>query len=176
MSVIGTYARLDPPDLEGLRSNPQWLRALWEKQIASAEVIDVDQAWQAIAWLLSRVAAPGPEMRAEGLGFPIVRSPAALLNGAGGTKEPRLEAPYGPATSLSAEHVATLSRWLTTVPSDSLRAAFDATAMDEADVYPPMWLEDPEALEEYVLPCFESLKDFIARAADAKQPVLVFFT
>jgi hypothetical protein len=174
MSVIGTYARLDAAALEGLRSNPQWLEALWEKRAASAEIIDVDKALDGIAWLLSRV--PSPETGVAGVGFVIARSPSVLLRGEGGTKETCLHAPLGPAKSISADQVATLGRWLKDVSVDSLRAAFDAKAMDEDDVYPQIWTEDPQALEEYLLPYFESLKGFVARAAEAKQTILVFFT
>jgi hypothetical protein len=177
MSVIGEYARLDPEDLEQCRSNPDWLHALWEKKIASAEVLEVDKAWDAIGWLLAHVVAPTPEHQPVGAGFQLIRSPAALVTGEGGTTEPFLRSTYGPAKSLSVEQVSTLSHWLGNVSSNALRQAYDGKAMNTENVYPQIWFQEgPRAFEEYLLPYFESLRAFVARAAEAKQPILVFFS
>jgi hypothetical protein len=43
-------------------------------------------------------------------------------------------------------------------------------------VYPEIWADEGEsALTEYLLRHFQTIKEVFARAADAKQQVLVFF-
>jgi hypothetical protein len=177
MSIIATYARLDPTDLDRCRSNPQWLQALWDKNIPSAEVIDLDKAWAGIDWLLSRLETSDATAHIAGSGFQLIRSVAPSIVGKGGTEEPSLQAGYGPAKLLSVEQVRKLSHYLLEVSTDSLRKAFDGPAMDDAKVYPQFWTrEGSQIVEDYLLPHFEILKEFIGRAAEGNQAVLVFFT
>jgi hypothetical protein len=73
--------------------------------------------------------------------------------------------------------VAELSGWLEGVDATQLRQAYDPKAMTTDDVYPQIWMRDREAaLERYLLPRFQQLRAFLARAAGAQQAVLVFFT
>ncbi len=176
MSVIATYARLNPDQLDVLRTAPDWLDHLYSGRLTDAEVLDIDKACDGIVWLLSRgSSAPAPPI--EGGAFVLRRSLAPLVSGAGGKKEPQLKAPYGPATSLQPAQVVELSTWLESVDADELRRAYKPDAMADDDVYPQIWREDGEAaLEEYLLPHLAKLKTFLSAAARAGQGVIVFFT
>ena len=176
MSVIASYARLNADGVALLRSNPDWLETLYAKTIPGAEVIDIDKACDGIVWLLSRLPAP-PGANIEGAGFVLQISLAPLLRGEGGVSESRLDAPYGPASSLSVQQVAELSAWLQTVDPAQMRSRYEPTAMHHDDVYPQIWADEGlAAFDEYLLPCFRALRDFISRAHQAEQQVLVFFT
>jgi hypothetical protein len=176
MSVIATYTRLNATGLDACRANPKWLEALWSRSIPDAETIDVDKACDGIVWLLSRLPAP-PAATTEGAGFVLQHSLAPLLRGEGGTSERRLNTPYGPASSLTVEQVSGLAAWLQSVDPAQMRSRYDPNAMDANDVYPQIWSEEGiAAFNDYLLPCFEALRAFFSRAADAQQQVLVFFT
>jgi hypothetical protein len=175
MSVIAAYARLNANGLDSCRANPNWLDALYSRSVPNAETIDIDKACDGIVWLLSRL--PGPSSaNVDGLGFVLQRSLAPLLRGEGGTSERRLDAPYGPASSLSVEQVRELSAWLQSIDLAQMRSRYEPRAMDADDVYPQIWSEGMAAFDDYLLPCFRALQAFFSRAADAQQQVLVFFT
>ena len=176
MSVIATYARLDSNNLENCRTDPRWMEHLYKRSFPNSEVIDIDKACDGIVWILSRLPSPQPaQVAAEG--FVLCRSLAPLLRGEDATKERKLDAPYGPASSLSTQQVAELSAWLQSIDAAQMRFRYNPSAMDAEDIYPNIWTEEgAAAFEQYLLPSFEALKAFLSRAAAANQQVLVFFT
>jgi len=175
VSVIATYARVNEGAIESLRSDSNWLDALFGGQIPDAQVIDLDKACDGIVWLLSGMPPP-PTPATSGSGFALKQSLAPLLSGAGGRKERSLEAPYGPASALTTQQVKELSDWLSSIEISELRARYDPEAMAKSRVYPQIWMaEGAAAFEDYLLPRFSELRKFIATAATAEQCVLVFF-
>jgi hypothetical protein len=176
MSVIATYARLDPTSLDECRTNPDWIEALDDKAIPNCEVIDIDKACDGLVWLLSRLPPP-QNTNIEGAGFVLQQSLAPLLHGVGGTLEPQLDAPYGPASSLSPEQVIAFDTWLRSATPALIRPLYRPDAMDSESVYPQIWKKEGlAALEEYLLPNLQTLKEFFARAAQAGQHIIVYFT
>jgi hypothetical protein len=176
MSVIANYARLSPAALDQLRSDQNWEALLQMRKVPDAELIDIDKACDGLVWLLSRVPPP-PALAAEGSGFVMMKSLGKRLQGDGGEEEPRLEAGYGPACSLSVEQVVEFNAWLRGISVDRLRALYDPQRMSEEAVYPNVWTDEGEsALNDYLLPYFRSLQQFFACAADSGQQVLVFFS
>jgi hypothetical protein len=176
MSVIASYARLNAESIESCRTNPDWLEALYGRAVPDSEVADIDKACDGIVWLLSRLPAP-PSTATDGTGFVLRRSFAPLLRGEGGVSECQLDAPYGPASRLSAEQVAELSVWLQSVDPAQMRSRYDPNRMDDEQVYPQIWSEEgAAAFDDYLLPHFHALQAFFSRAAQAQQQVLVFFT
>ncbi len=176
MSVVATYARMSADALEALRSDPEWMDTLSSGRVPDAQVLDVDKACDGIVWLLSRVPPP-PAPPVAGSGFVFRRSLAPLLSGAGGAKEPRLEAPYGPASVLNPQQVGEVSDWLGSIDAGDLRMRYDPRAMAQAGIYPQIWVDEgPAAFEEYLVPHFDRLRKFLSEATTAKECVLVFFT
>lgn len=173
MSVIAYYAHLSAASLDHCRSNDNWLGDLYSRKIPESEVIDIDKACEGIVWILSRLPV-APSSNLAGAGFVMERSLASSLRG--GTIERRLDASLGPASSLSKDDVSELNSWLQAVTPDQMRAKYDPTEMEGDSVYPDIWMEEGEAaLNEYLLPYFQKLQQFFARAADAKHVVIVFF-
>src|SRR5262245_11591310 len=141
MSVIATYARLDSASLETCRTEPHWMERLYKRSFTNSEVIDIDKACDGIVWILSRLPGP-PSAQIDGSGFVLPISLAPLLRGEGGTKEPRLNAPYGPAASLTSQQVAELSTWLQPIDAAQMRSRYNPSAMDAEDIYPNIWSEE----------------------------------
>jgi hypothetical protein len=176
MSVIATYARVNEGDIDQICNNAEWMDVLYDGRIANAKVMDVDKACDGIVWLLSRVPV-SPAASTPGEGFTLRRSLAPLLSGVGGHREPRLEAPYGPASVLNQHQVKELSDWLRTINTEQLRMRYHPRSMADAGIYPQIWIEEgPAAFEEYLLPHFEHLRTFLSEAMTANQHVIVFFT
>jgi hypothetical protein len=176
MSVIAIYARLNAKGLELCRGNPDWLKALDSHAIPDSEIVDVDKACDGLVWLLSRLQATSGATT-DGVGFVLKRSLAPLLRGEGGVSERQLDAPYGPASRLSSEQVAELSKWLESVDPVQMRSLYDPHRMDAEKVYPQIWSrEGSAAFDDYLLPRFHILKAFFSRAVQAQQQVLVFFS
>lgn len=176
MSVVATYVRVNEDTLEVLRVDAEWMDTLYGGRVSGAQILDIDKACDGLIWLLSRMPLPVAAPVA-GSGFVLRRSLAPLLSGAGGTKEPHLEAPYGPASVLAPQQVIELSGWLDSINFDQLRTRYDPQAMTTAGIYPQIWIEEGvAAFDEYLLPHFDRLRKFLAAATAAKQCVVVFFT
>lgn len=149
------------------------MELLFEKKFSGAETIDLDKAFDGIVWLLNRMPSP-PDLITEGAGFVLPGSLVPLLNG--DKMEKRIEAPYGPAKSLTSEQVAKLGGWLQNVDITLLRSHYDPKSMATGQVYPQIWMEEGiAAFDEYLLPNFQRLRDFFSRATNSHQEVLVFF-
>lgn len=65
-----------------------------------------------------------------------------------------------------------ISAFLAELDDASLRARFDAQAMTRADVYPAGIWDEPDLLDQYLLPAVEQLKKFFAAAAQADEAVI----
>jgi hypothetical protein len=176
MSVIANYARVSAEGLASLRSNSVWIEALETDAIPDAEIIDIDKTCDGIVWLLSRLP-PQPSLNVEGAGFVLRKSLAPLLSGQTCARESELDAPYGPASSLSVQQVGDLSAWLQSIDPAQLRNQYEPRAMAADHVYPQIWIaEGIAAFDGYLLPWFLALRDFFARARQNGQQVLVFFS
>jgi hypothetical protein len=174
VSVVGTYVRLPVTRLDELRQNPNWHTDVDRNRIPGVEGMDVGKACDGIAWLLSRLPpSPAP---VEGGGFVLRRSLAPLLSGEGGREEPLLEAGYGPAQLVTPAEVVRLHQWLSGVDDAALRSVYQPKAMAEEGIYPQIWMTQGQAaLDDYLIPHFRRLREFVADAAAAGQALLVFF-
>ncbi len=58
----------------------------------------------------------------------------------------------------------------------TLAARFDARALTQADIYPSIWSRPGEEAQnrDYLLETFETVRDFVAGAADAGEALLVY--
>jgi len=114
--------------------------------------MDLDKSWHAIHFLLTGSAWEGDGT----LSF--------LLQG--GTDVEGIDAGYGPPRLLTSEEVAEVSQALTAVSPEELRRRFDPEALQEADIYPNIWMRDPKEDDTlgYVLEYYDQLRNFIATA------------
>ena len=135
------------------RDNSPPEKAIPTPELAPGEGVctDLDKAWQAVHFLLTGTATEGELPRA----FLLV----------GGAEVPGIEIGYGPARVFTPSEVAAVDRALASVSVNDLLARFDGSAMEEADIYPNIWIsEDKAVCLEYIQQSYERLQNFVKSA------------
>jgi hypothetical protein len=116
------------------------------------ERLCIDKAWDALDYLLCRVADAG-------------RTPfdLAILGG----EEIGGDHGYGPARYLEVAQVRAVAQALSTVAHETLRQRYAPAAMSDAKVYPGRW-DDPSTGDnlDWLLQAFDELLRFYKSAAD----------
>lgn len=149
MSILGDIARVDPQELEALRSGdtPAYSALANSEHIAS---LDLDRAWDILRFLLDAVKIPAN---------PI----------SGGYLYPDEESAWGyngNSRVLPVEQVRQAAHFLRSTPFETVREHFASAS--EARLYAGHWLDSPAAgqrIEGY----YAALADFCTQAADAGQ-------
>lgn len=155
-------------------------------RVPGAEHCDIDSAYQAIAWLLS------PAKREEQRRMAVFLKDGTPPNFSGiqmdllltaiegrvpdEQREPAIEFGLGEAGVFGASSVQEIDRVFKAVTHQQFGQYFSPTEMAEQGVEPEIWDEGPGLLEEFLRPAFERLRGFFARAAEAKQNVVVVYT
>lgn len=203
MSVIANYVRLPDKALADWCADPKLLGQLYCGVTPDVEYIDLDKSWEAIAWLLSE--SKREEKRRESDAFPNTDdldpdddaawdsafdnapsadfqglTPDLLLIGVEGRtnmKEKRIDFGYGPASIIDNATVQQIDSALQNITLEYLRGQYDPETMDRHMVYPEVWGEEGlAALEEYLIPYFNRLRELYRNAAQDNQKVVVFFS
>lgn len=156
---MGMYCEVtaaSPDDLNRLSTQPSFLGGLLGSDTATADGVSLEKAWHGLHFLLTGEAWEGHGP----LGF--------LLAGGelvGGDEEaPR----WFPPDETTRIHEA-----LSGVSDDSLWSRFDASKMEELDIYPGIWDEEEEELKEEYLGYFHELKQVVAAAVQSGRGLLV---
>jgi len=203
MSVIANHVRLPDDALAQWCADPNLLQQFHSGGTPNVEYIDLDKSWEAIAWLLSECKRE--EKKRESDAFPDTddldpnddvawdaafdNAPVAdyegltpdllliAVEGRGDNKETRIDYGYGPACILDNATVEQINSALQNVNVDQLRQRYDPELMDRHIVSPEIWSDEGmAALEEYVIPYFNRLRDLYRNAAESNQKVVVFFS
>jgi hypothetical protein len=122
--------------------------------------VDLDKAWQAIHYLLTEDPWEGSGVK------------SFILNG--GKEIGVIDVGYGPARSFSSDEVKEIHNELSEISSMDLRSKFDFELLSKNDIYPSIWdRKDPEDIN-YVINCFDIMKDFIKRAHDENKGLIAY--
>jgi hypothetical protein len=193
MSIICNYIRCSPAQIEALSEVPEVILDL-ERCPAGVEVIDIDKAYEALAWLVSplkRAEAAHDRRLIVERDWPDAEARASVANLSSmpmddayvaieGRSDERIDAinfGLGGAAYFSPERVSALSKAISMLSEASLRAQLDFAAMDENDVTPGYWVEEGEdTFRSYLLPAIRRLQGFYASASANGQAVLVVCT
>jgi hypothetical protein len=119
--------------------------------------LDIEKAWHGLHFLLAGSA----QETTPGAG-------QAVLGG----REVGPDQGYGPARLLDPSEVVTVSKALSAVTPATLKKRFKPEALDQADIYPGGWAEEPGALQ-WLLDAFKDLQKFYASAASRGSAVLL---
>jgi hypothetical protein len=124
--------------------------------------LDIDKAWHALHFLMTGSAWDSSGSR----GFLV----------AGGREIGDEDVGYGPARAFTNVEVRAIAAELEGFNPAKLRAAYDAPAMNAAEIYPGEWPGDPEDAHftDYFVDYFEQLKAFIAGAAKEGEALIVY--
>jgi hypothetical protein len=162
--MIGNFVAITPQQLAALQADPsQVVGFLYpEDEDEESELpnhLDVDKAWHAIHFLLN-----GKTWDGEMPWF------LAVLGGA----EIGEDVGYGPARFLTPQEVKTVAAALSTISAAELAKRYDPKAMDEAEIYPEIWMRDGAEGLEYVQAYFREMVEFYRTAAERGDAALLF--
>lgn len=154
MGMYWVAYRRDQLFADALLADPDLLDDLLESEDDAS--VDLDKAWHGIHWLLTGSTEPSRGIASQVIfgGQPIGDDP---------------EDSFGQLQD--APMVAAIHTFLQAQTEDGLRTGFDPDAMNRADVYPAIW-DEPDILDDYLLPIINRLKAFYAPAADSEQWVI----
>jgi hypothetical protein len=195
MSLICYYIRTELGALEVLSKNPDLIfEDDWPDLPPGSEVIDIDKAYDAIAWLASPVARadaahsarliadpdwPDAKANVDRLNEMAIDDAFAAVKGVTDERVDGFDFGLGAARVFRPERVQSLAAVVCALDEDVLRRAADFSVMDKHDVQPSGWLEEGEGeaiLSTYVFPHLRRLKAFYAKARRLNQAVLVVWT
>jgi Domain of unknown function (DUF1877) len=163
---------LDRAELKGLPPERGLLRHLFSKCSSSTVAVaelearpaddegDTDNAWHAIHYLLTGMAAGGQ--------FPQ----SFLLSG--GKKIGDEEVGYGPARMFSPQQVALISAELDCHTEETLAVRYDGETMDNELVYPRFWAHADHF--PLVWENFRMLRDFVKQTSDNGDYLMLYLS
>lgn len=158
--MIGNYRRITRDQLAALQGDPSSVPAfLYDEEPPSDSHVDLDKAWHAIHFLLN-----GHTWEGDG---PLFNS---ILGGEPLGEE---DVGYGPARFLTPEGVRATAEALSDVSISDLLARFDATKLNENEIYPQHWTGE-EVDRHYVRDNFVRLVEFFQLTAKSDNAMLLY--
>lgn len=151
---------LVPPDkAHSLTANPSGVHALLSELQGSEQVISLEKSWHGLHFVLTGTAWEG-------------HPPLNFIAG-GGVPLGDEDVGYGPARLLAAPDVRTLDAALDGIPDSEFLRRFDPAGLAEADIYPQIWDEPLEDLQQEFARYFSDLKSHVKRAAKSGQALMI---
>ena len=194
MSVVATYVRLSPEQLElAAAEDPKVVLDLGREgndpAYQGTETLYFDKGYRSIAWLLSPLARAEDDHLARLIESPDELEAARARVAAIGAMhvDPAFEALYGdrshvderfdigldPPAVMSWEKVRTLSAVLDGISSADLEGRLDRGEMIRVGMN---YADEDDLMDDYILPNFERLQAFYREAAAQGQVVMVVFS
>jgi uncharacterized protein DUF1877 len=169
MSMIGGLRRLGEVDLDLLVAAPdQVIDYLYPDeqpptlQLGPYADLDIDKAWHVLHFLMTG--------EAWGDAFPL----GFLV--AGG-EELGEDMGYGPPRAFRPGEVKEIATALAGLDGRQLTAAIDPQVLAREEIYPHFWEAGDEGqVRPWILDTFEKLRDFVVRAAEAREALLVWLS
>jgi hypothetical protein len=189
VSIIYYYARVDANCARTLAEDDIFGDAASKPE--GMEVIDIDKAHEALAWLASptkraEVAHRQRLIRDPNWALTEARANVARLNampqddplvalqGSASYTIERPELPFLATMLFPPERVRSLSASLGRLTEPSLREHLDFRVMEEDDVVPGYWgSEGEETFNDYLMPALKRLQRFYEAAAERGQAILL---
>ena len=158
MSMIGNFLAVPQEELAALFDAPEQVGpTLYEKH--ADKVIDLDKAWHAIHFVLTGEQYGGEPPLAN-----------AVFGEAPIGEE---DVGYGPALGTQADNVKRIAEAICSISESDFRKKIDVRALSDADIYPSIWDEGPEAVD-YITDYFKELQSFYKGAAQNGSAVITF--
>jgi hypothetical protein len=162
MGMVGYFTAISPEALHDIQSDPDKMEEFLFPNDGDGEpenTIDVDKSWHGIHFILTEIAKTGST---------VLES--TILGG-----EPLGEdLGYGPPRILSPSEVKLIATALSCISIEQIESVFDPAAMDDAGIYPQIWVRDGKESLEYMTNYFPSLVAFYAEAASRGDGVILW--
>jgi hypothetical protein len=159
VTIFGAVATLEPRTLAVLReaeSPDDAAELIKERRL---EVVDLDEHWHALHWLLARRATP---IDSEPITWAIL----------GRTLLPRLDRGRGAPGFVDADEARLVADALANLGPKTARLRFDAGAMDSSGIYPQTWGLGGTARPHELLSYLKPLSSLYRRAARSAAGVI----
>ena len=193
MSIVANYARLLPEQIPELVAQAGTDPYSFLGTLPGAEVIDIDQSWGPMAWLVSNTKRMEDEHNWRVMSDPDlddafvaesnarldaapIDQPLIAIEGRSDKQVDSLDFGMGAAAMFDPNDVQNLSSALSAVQDGALRSALNPPLMDEMQVFPGYWQEETDLLDTYILPNLNKLREFYSAAAHAQQAVVMWYT
>jgi hypothetical protein len=163
MSMICTLLRVSQQELEAYLQNSELLLERIDKEEAlddSLYLLDVDQAWAGINFLLTGEDIESDHELGE------VMLPDLVV-------DEEQDLGYGPAMYLLPERVKELHDQIFNIGERELQARYDADKMEQLAIFPGNW-HSKEEMFTYLSEYFEDVQGFYAEAAKNKEAIIVY--
>jgi hypothetical protein len=157
--MIGSFLAITQEELDSLLESPEDISEFLN-ETHEEKVIDIDKTWHGIHFMLT-----GNQYGGDG----------PLANVIFGAQEIGDEdVGYGPALGTPASTVKGIAAAFCSISEAEFKEKFNPSALSKADIYPQIWDEGNEALEQYLLPYFRELQQFYKNAAENNLAVITF--
>jgi hypothetical protein len=169
MSMIGGLRRLGEADLDFLIAAPdQVIDYLYPEEtpptlhLGPYADLDLDKAWHVLHFMMTG--------EAWGQAFPL----GFLVAGGEDLGE---DTGYGPPRAFRHGEVNEIATALAGLDGRQLTAAIDLQTLAREEIYPHFWeAGDKVQVRAWILDTFEKLRDFVARATEAREALLVWLS
>lgn len=172
MSMIMQMRRATPDDIAKLESSALAAHdfvvpaSSEDKAYHDGSIADLDKAWNAIHFLLTRATKGFAGRRLHTLFWRFQNNaelPAGFMMAGTAVGQ---ELAYGPVRLLQPQQIGETSVFLSALPDNFIETNLDFATLHRAGVYPAIWdRKDPDDII-YVSSIFEELRNFISIAAE----------
>lgn len=159
MGMICVCRRISPGQLQQVLDKPEAVEELFfgEEVREDPTYLDIDKAWHGIHFLLN-----GDPWKGEG----------PLFNAVLGGTEFGDNISYGPARYLTPAQVRETAEALRRIDDAELRTRYSFQELDDAFIYPTVWVRDGDEGMDYTMHYFVRLREFFLAAAENGQAVI----
>ena len=167
MSMMGIFIPLSAQELEKYVKDSTLFDLMLDDALDEEENpdwLDIEKSWDGLSFLLTGV---GPDEIAK------AAPPLSWMIFGAHVLDPDQDLGYGPASYLTPQEVKELAAALSGISIPQLKANYDSAKMNELELYPNNW--DDEGID-FLLPHFEQLKKFYAKAAANNQAVVTYLS
>jgi hypothetical protein len=160
MAMIGNLRPASDAEIERLRANPvEITRFLYGADSDASERVVLNKAWHAIHFVLTGSRLGGDEP----LNFLVSE----------GTAVGEVDVGYGPARALNSEQVRQIAAALAPIEPEVIAGRIDVKTLDQQAIYPGNWQRNGYGVE-YVVSNYREMRDFIARAAERGDGLILY--
>ena len=167
MSMMGIFIPLTAQELEKYVSDSTLFDMMLDDALDEEENpdwLDIEKSWDGLSFLLTGFGPDEVAKAAPPLSWTIFG--AHVL-------DPDQDLGYGPANYLTPPQVKGLSAALSGISTSQFKANYNSAKMNELEIYPNNW--DDEGID-FLLPHFERLKKFYAKAAANNDAVIMYLS
>lgn len=188
MSIVANYIRVSDDHLAVISEDAEAFKQFVAETPGTDRHIDLDQFWDALAWILSPSSRQKAVINYQWLRLaegeldevPADASTIAAdqmeiaFKGGSEKLHPKIDFGYGPVAIVQRESVKTINDSLTEVTDEQLVNAFDASNMQ--GVHPDGWQHsESSVVTEVLIPVFHRFRAFVLSARNSDEAMLVYF-